>query len=81
MNTKAIKIQRWWRNDLTGCTKCGITIPRDKSIYQFNKCTICYHDKHDDICEICQEGGTHEWDPYLLKKLERRYSDIESLED
>ncbi len=69
-NFQAAKIQSWWRNSITQCTKCEICIPKDKSPYNFNKCTICYHDKHEDYCIKCINGEKHNWNSLLLKKYE-----------
>ncbi len=72
-NIQASKIQCWWRYSITNCTGCGVYIPRDKSGYQFNKCTICYHDKYSDRCGLCAEGKIHNWGYNLTKKYERSY--------
>ena len=71
-NLSATRIQRWWKS-LVPCTDCGILIPRDKSIYNFNCCDFCYHRRHEDMCDVCNEGEQHTWDPLILAKQNRLY--------
>lgn len=66
----ATRIQRWWKS-LTPCNGCGILIPRDD--YNFNRCEICYHDRHEDSCMACISGLNHKWNAHVMTKQRRAY--------
>ena len=67
----ATRIQRWWKS-LTPCNGCGILIPCDE--YNFNRCEICYHERHEDSCKTCESGLTHSWNEHLLAKHKKYIS-------
>jgi hypothetical protein len=69
----ATRIQRWWKS-LVSCTDCGILIPRDN----FNCCDICYHSRHEDMCDMCNEGKQHKWNPFILAKQKRLYEESDT---